>query len=184
MKSLPNAISLSRILLSIFLFFTEPLSANFYIIYIICGLSDVTDGYIARKTGTLSRLGEKLDTLADMIMAVTLLIILYPVIKPESEMMYWIIVIAAVRVASILAAFVRYKELSGLHTYGNKITGIVLFIFPVLLSFINARVLIYSGCIIASISALEEFIIQMISKELKPNIRGLFDEIGYIRREK
>jgi len=54
MKTIPNCISFSRIIFSLILVFIKPLSVAFYAIYIICGLSDIMDGFIARKTGTTS----------------------------------------------------------------------------------------------------------------------------------
>ena len=49
MKDAANYISISRIIMSLILFFTETFSIPFYIIYIYCGISDMLDGFIARK---------------------------------------------------------------------------------------------------------------------------------------
>jgi len=58
-------------------------SFPFLILYVICGLSDVLDGIIARKTNTTSNFGAKLDTIADFIFVTILLIkILYAVEVP------------------------------------------------------------------------------------------------------
>ena len=48
-------------------------------------VSDDLDGYIARKTETASKLGEKLDSVADLIMVVVLTIVLYPIINPTVQ---------------------------------------------------------------------------------------------------
>ena len=40
---------------------------NLYILYIFCGLTDMVDGKIARKTGTTSTFGARLDTVADLV---------------------------------------------------------------------------------------------------------------------
>ena len=42
-------------------------SAWFYVLYLFCGLTDMIDGTIARKTGAVSKFGEKLDTAADFV---------------------------------------------------------------------------------------------------------------------
>jgi len=105
MKEILNYISFSRIILSFILIFVEPLSAAFYAIYIICGLSDIMDGFIARKTGTTSKLGAKLDSIADMIMAAVLLILLSTILNLSTEIVIWIILIGIIRVASIAVAF-------------------------------------------------------------------------------
>jgi CDP-diacylglycerol---glycerol-3-phosphate 3-phosphatidyltransferase len=174
MKAIPNWISFSRIILSLILIFVKPLSVTFYVIYIICGLSDIIDGYIARKTGTTSGLGAKLDSMADMIMAGVVLLVLYPIVNPTTEIVIWIISIGIIRIASMVVALKKYKTFAILHTYANKITGIVLFIFPLFLPYIHTTVLMYIICVVASISAIEELIIQLTSSQLQLNKQSIF----------
>ena len=53
-----------------FSFLLVPFLGNrpvFLAIYLYCGFSDVLDGYIARKTGTQSLTGARLDSLADFV---------------------------------------------------------------------------------------------------------------------
>ena len=65
MKSLANGITVSRILCSIALLFFPAFSPAFYTVYITAGVSDMVDGWVARRTQTASELGSKLDTIAD-----------------------------------------------------------------------------------------------------------------------
>ncbi|WP_179037438.1 CDP-alcohol phosphatidyltransferase family protein [Paenibacillus sp. URB8-2] len=174
MKAIPNCISFSRIIFSLILIFVEPLSAAFYAIYMICGVSDMIDGFIARKTGTASRLGEKLDSLADLIMVGVLLVVLYPILKPATEIVIWVILIGMIRLASIVVALKKYKTFAIPHTYGNKITGLALFIFPLLLPYIHMAVLMDILCAVASLSAIEELVIQLTSSELDGNRKSIF----------
>jgi len=174
MKIIPNCISFSRIIFSLALLFVKPLSVTFYSLYIICTISDILDGFIARKTGTTSILGGKLDSMADMIMAFVLLIILLPIINPTLLIFIWVLLIAIIRLASMAVALKKFKTFAMLHTYGNKITGLVLVIFPILLLYIHITMLMYIICVVASISAIEELIIQLTSSELQANIPSLF----------
>ncbi|MBU3128709.1 CDP-alcohol phosphatidyltransferase family protein [Clostridium tagluense] len=176
MKSIPNCISFSRIIFSLILIFVTPLSLAFYGIYIICGFSDIMDGFIARKTVTTSILGAKLDSMADMIMTGVLLFVLYPIVNPTTETVIWIISIAIIRLASMVIALKKYKTFASLHTYGNKITGIVLFIFPILLPYVHRNVLMYIICAVASISAIEELLIQLSSSQLNLNKQSIFEK--------
>jgi CDP-diacylglycerol--glycerol-3-phosphate 3-phosphatidyltransferase len=173
-KAIPNCISISRIIFSLILFFVKPLSTAFYVIYTICGLSDIMDGFIARKTGTTSRLGAKIDSTADLIMTGVLLFVLYPIINPGTQIIIWIISIGIIRTASMVVALKKYKSFAILHTYGNKITGIGLFIFPILLPHIDTTVLMYIICAVASISAIEELIIQLTSSQMQLNRKSIF----------
>ncbi|MBU3191867.1 CDP-alcohol phosphatidyltransferase family protein [Clostridium bowmanii] len=174
MKSIANYISISRAFLAPALALTKPLSITFFVIYLICGISDVFDGYIARKTNTTSQLGEKLDSVADLIMIMILIIVLYPIINLTVKIIVWVVIIGIIRVVSIIVVFVKYKTFGILHTYGNKITGIILFTFPISLTFIPLDVLIYMICVVASISAIEELFIHLSSNEFRANKKSLF----------
>lgn len=174
MKSLPNCISFSRIIFSLILIYTKPFSLAFYIIYIICGFSDIIDGFIARKTGTTSNLGAKLDSIADMIMAGVLLLLIYLILNPTTKIVIWIVLIGMIRLLSMFIAMKKYKTFASIHTYGNKIAGIVLFLFPILIPYINITILMYITCVVASISAIEELIIQLTSNKLELNKQSIF----------
>jgi len=174
MKLIPNCISLSRIIFSLILFFIKPLTLAFYAIFIICGLSDIIDGFIARKTGTTSRLGEKIDSIADLIMISVLLLVFYPIINPSMKIIIWLVLICIIRLLSVAVAMKKYKTFAMLHTYGNKITGLILFIFPMFIPLIHRTVLVYIVCVVASISAIEELIIQLTSSELQVNKHSIF----------
>jgi CDP-diacylglycerol--glycerol-3-phosphate 3-phosphatidyltransferase len=173
-KSLANYISIARMVLAFTLAFVKPLSIVFIAIYIICGISDVLDGYIARKTDTISKLGGKLDTIADFLMIMVLMIILFPIINPEVQIILWIVIIAIVKAVSVTIVFVKYKTFEILHTYGNKITGVLIFSLTPLLSFVQADMLVYIICMVASVSAIEELFIHLSSDELQINRKSIF----------
>lgn len=75
-----NCLTVIRIICSIALLFYEPFSVLFYILYITAGFTDMIDGTVARKTGTVSEIGSKLDTIADFVLVITCLIKLIPVL--------------------------------------------------------------------------------------------------------
>lgn len=176
MKVIPNCISFSRIVFSLVLIYIKPLSVAFYVIYIICGFSDMVDGFIARKMGTTSVLGEKLDSIADMIMVVVLLVVFFPIINPSNKIIIWTIVIGIIRLTAMGVALIKYKTFASLHTYGNKISGLILFLLPIFISFIHTDVAMYIICVVASISATEELIIHLTSSEIQVNKPSLFSK--------
>ncbi len=171
MKWIANVISIARIFLILTLFLIRPLSVGFFVIYIICGISDMLDGYVARKLGIQSKFGEKLDSVADLIMVTVLIIILYPIINMSLTITYWIVGIVIIRILSMIILFIKYKTFGILHTIGNKVTGLMLFLFPII---IQSEVLIYLLCITASISAIEELFIHILSKEFNGNQKSIF----------
>lgn len=174
MKSIPNIISVLRVLISPILLFLKPFSPLFWIIYSICGFSDIIDGYIARKTNSISRLGTMLDSIADIVFIGAVIIAIVPVILVSKGMLIWIILIAFIRVVSLLVAYRKYHTFAILHTYLNKVTGFLLFSFPYLYSFADISILGGVICTIATLSAIEEAIIHITSKELSRDIKGIF----------
>jgi len=174
MKSIPNYISLSRIIFSLMLLFFEPLGSLFYVIYLLCGCTDILDGYIARRTETTSSIGEKLDSFADIVFVVVLIYVLHSFIEPSKGIIIWIISIGIIRLVSIFVSLKKYKTFSILHTYGNKATGIILFLFPMSISYSIRASFMFLVCGMATISALEELLIQLTSKELQANRKSIF----------
>jgi phosphatidylglycerophosphate synthase len=174
MKNIPNLITITRILGTTVLVFIKPFSELFFIIYFICGISDVFDGMIARKLNLVSKNGQILDSIADFFMVIVLLFIFVLNIKFPLLGIYWVIIIAVIRFTSLGVGFMRYKQLTFLHTYANKLTGIALFssIFMyVALGLYTTTILV---CFIAIISALEELIINTVSKKLCRDIKSIF----------
>ncbi len=81
MKYVANIVTCFRIAGSIILLTISVFSLEFYITYLLCGLSDMIDGTIARKTKSVSEFGSKLDTVADLIFVIVVMIKLLPAIQ-------------------------------------------------------------------------------------------------------
>lgn len=169
-----SLITMGRITGALILLMVTPLSVLFFIIYLLCCVSDVLDGYIARKTKTTSRQGEILDSVADFIFVSVLFYILAPLLEWENWMLYWIVIIALVRFLSLSIGFVKYRTFSLLHTYANKITGVALVLFPILHLFFGLNLTALILCSIASLSAFEELLITVCAKKLNRNITHIF----------
>lgn len=80
-KYIANIITGSRVAFSLPLLFISLSSVWFYILYLFCGLSDMLDGTIARKTNTVSSIGSKLDTIADFVFMAVCAVKMLPVIN-------------------------------------------------------------------------------------------------------
>ena len=151
-----NIITCIRIVCSIALLFVPVFSPAFYTLYIVAGVSDMIDGAVARKTGTVSKLGSKLDTLADFVLVVACLIKLFPFLHLPKWLVIWIVVIAAIKAINLISGFVMRKEFVVLHTVMNKATGVLLFVLPLTLAFTDLK---YTGavvCAAATFAAIQE----------------------------
>ncbi|MEK3758897.1 CDP-alcohol phosphatidyltransferase family protein [Paenibacillus sp. FSL P4-0338] len=177
MKLVPNCITLSRIGLALLLLYLAPLGTGFTVVYLLCGITDLLDGPIARMSGTVSSLGAKLDSVADMTLAGTALYTLYPFLGLTFGLLLWIVLIAVIRGASILTALRKFSTYGSIHTYGNKLAGLLLFLTPLLLPYVNQAIWTMTVCLIATLSAIEELILLLISSELQLDRKGL-----YVRR--
>ena len=76
-----NAITLLRISGTAVLLFLRPFSPAFFVVYTLTGVTDVLDGFVARKTGTASDFGAKLDSAADLLFYGVMLLKIFPVLS-------------------------------------------------------------------------------------------------------
>lgn len=172
---LANCLSILRMILSLCILFTQGLSLAFFIIYILCGLTDIFDGYIARKTNSTTILGAKLDSFADMLMFLSMLYVLLPFLGISYFIIIWIFIIAIIKFISILIGFKKFNKFSLVHTYLNKLTGTLLVILPFLLLLFYSNILLIILCLIATIASIEELAIILISKDLDLNCKYIFE---------
>lgn len=173
-KNLPNVLSIIRIIASITLFWQKPFSEVFYAVYVLCGISDILDGYIARKTKTSSRLGAALDSAADFLLVLILLVIMIPLIQLPTWAIWWSSTIIVIRIISLSIAAVKFKTFAFLHTYANKLTGGLLFLFIFSLPFSYWTHFLLSVCLVATFSAVEEFLLMIKMKDLNRDVKSFY----------
>jgi CDP-diacylglycerol--glycerol-3-phosphate 3-phosphatidyltransferase len=171
---LPNIITLVRLVGAALLLLTTPLSTQFFMLYIACGTSDVLDGYLARKTNCTSKLGATLDSIADLVLIAVLFIQFLPILPITFWMFCWLGGITFIRLTSLLIGFWKYHAVAFLHTYANKATGLALFCFPLLYDWLGLAITASFLCSIATLSALEELLINLTSKTLLLNRKSFF----------
>ncbi len=155
-KNVANILTGFRILGSILLLFLPVFSKAFYSIYLLCGFSDMIDGTIARKTNSTSELGAKMDTVADLVFITASLVKILPKINIPQWLWIWGGVIAIIKIGNITWGFVLKKQLIALHTTMNKVTGLLLFLLPLTLPFIELKYSSIAVCFIATFAAIQE----------------------------
>ena len=151
-----NFLSLLRILLSPFLLAFKPLSIPFFIFYLFLGLSDILDGYVARKRGTVSKKGEMFDSISDIVFLFFSALIILPLINIPRSLFVLIGIVFLLRVMNIIVSLYRYKRVILLHTWLNKTVGFLLFLFPLSLHFIKERISVFILSLIALIATIDE----------------------------
>lgn len=151
-----NIITIIRILCSIAILFCPVFSVAFYSLYIAAGLSDMIDGWVARRTNTVSEFGAKLDTVADFVFVVICLVKLLPIMDVPVWLYVWIGIIAVIKIINIVSGYVVQKCFVAVHSVMNKVTGALLFVFPLTLSFIDLKYSATAVCIFATFAAIQE----------------------------
>ena len=166
-KHLANILTGCRILGSILLLVFPAFSDAFYIIYLFCGFSDMIDGTIARKTNSTSKFGSQLDTIADLIFVAASLFKLLPAIHIPGWLWIWGGLIATIKISNIIWGYVSQKQFTSLHTIMNKVTGLLLFLLPLTVSFVELKYIAIAVCSIATLSAIQEWFYVITDSEPK-----------------
>ena len=156
MKSLPNALSALRFLGAVCLLFFGVESCAFWVIYFVCGLSDMADGYLARKLGCESKTGAMLDSLADLAFVICCCFKLIPALAFPKWLWIWGGVIVATKIINQISALVMHKKCIFPHTIANKVTGVLLFVGVPLTVFLESIVPMVIVVVVATFAAVQE----------------------------
>jgi CDP-diacylglycerol--glycerol-3-phosphate 3-phosphatidyltransferase len=142
MRHLPNLITAARLiltsLLAVLLMFVEEekkgLAVLCCLLFTIAAVTDLLDGYVARRYGAVSTLGKLLDPLADKLLVTTALIMLIPL----NRLPAWIALLILSRellvtglrgIASSAGIVVAASELGKIKSI-TQYVGLGILIFP------------------------------------------------------
>jgi len=106
----------------------------FLVLFTVCILSDCVDGYLARKLGQESEQGAKLDSGADFAMYMCLIPCAFR-LWPEVFRREAIFILGAIvgYVVPVTAGIVKYGRLAAFHTWGAKISAVLVGISVILM---------------------------------------------------
>lgn len=156
MKRLPNIITAFRFLGTIGLLFFDVKVTTFWVIYFACGLSDMLDGYLARKLHCESKTGALLDSLVDLVFVVCCCYKLIPLLSFPKWLWIWTGAIVAIKILNQVSALVMYKKCFFPHTIANKVTGVLLFVGVPLTFFLGSIIPVIVIAFFATFAAVQE----------------------------
>lgn len=175
--SIPNTLSGLRllsvpvlVLLAFFGFDTE-----FTIIFVCALLTDMADGYLARRLGQESELGARLDSWGDFAVYTATPVCAW-MLWPElilRELPYVSAVVASF-LLPVAVGFLKYRGLTSYHTWGAKLSAVLMG---------TGTVLLFSGIAhwpfrfstgILVLAQLEEIAITIILPELHSNVPSVW----------
>ena len=143
-KRIPNILSIARFPLSVVLLFVAHRPVAFVIVYIITGLTDVFDGWLARKFHWDSELGAKIDGFADIAFMLSLLGVIFgvlgktliPQIKPY--VVYGVAAVALLKLVNLAFTKIKFKQWATMHTLANKYTAFPFYVLvPLFVVFVD-----------------------------------------------
>jgi len=135
--NLPNVITLTRILLIpvfvvLFITPTEERSLSAAIVFVIAAVTDLLDGYLARRNGQVTTLGKLLDPIADKMLVLSALILLVNLDRVSALVAILIIArevaVTGIRAIAAGEGMVIAAETTGKYKMALQVVAIVLLI--------------------------------------------------------
>jgi cardiolipin synthase len=174
---IPNLISATRILIApvLFVFAFRQMEAWFLGALIFSGLTDVADGYVARKLNQITALGAHLDSWGDFVIYSTMATcawILWPELTDEVLLHYTLILFSFL--LPVCVGLIKFGKLTGYHTWSVKIAVLVTFAGYIALYAGIAQwpfVLASGLCVIAGV---EEILITLVLRRERTDVRSLW----------
>lgn len=172
--TLPTGITTLRIAGTVCLIFISPLSHLFIIVYTLCGITDILDGWIARATNSITSFGSRLDSIADLFFYIVSIIKMLPVLWKILPTWIWYVIgsIVVLRIASYATAAIKFRRFASLHTKMNKVSSGAVFLLPYSLLLRQAPVYCCIVCIITMIATVQELVLHITRKEYTENRKG------------
>jgi CDP-diacylglycerol--glycerol-3-phosphate 3-phosphatidyltransferase len=186
MFNLPNTLSLSRIVAVPILFYLAWVDRpRLFLLLLACSLmTDVLDGFFARKMKKETGLGAKLDSWGDFAVFMSLPFCawwLWPDLIHQ-ETLFIVAVIASYTIP-ILFGFLKYRRLTSYHTWGAKVSGILITISVFLLLAARITSPFRIAAFVLALSAIEEISITMILTNWQANVPSLWHAVQISRHQ-
>jgi CDP-diacylglycerol--glycerol-3-phosphate 3-phosphatidyltransferase len=154
-----------------------------FLVLLVCALlTDLADGYLARRLHQESELGARLDSWGDFALYLT---------TPVSAWLLWpqlivreapyVVVVLASFVLPILIGFVKYQRLTSYHTWGAKLSA-VLMGFATLLLFAGGPAFpFHFSAVVLVLTQIEEISITVVLPEWRANVPSLVHALRFAR---
>ena len=135
--NLPNVLTLVRILLiPVFVIVlidpTPDRALSAALVFVVAAVTDLLDGYFARKTGQITKLGRLLDPIADKLLVLSALILLVQVDRVSALVAILIIArevtVTGIRAIAATEGLIMSAEVTGKYKMALQVIAIVLLV--------------------------------------------------------
>ena len=129
-RNLANIISAIRIIAGACLYLFSDITGGFIAIYVVCGITDLLDGPVARKFNSTSAVGAALDTVGDAVTYMALAKILLVKRMIPMWIVCWMLSVLGLHIIAGLVSLKKTKKFYVVHSLFGKILGGSIFVLP------------------------------------------------------
>jgi len=185
--TLPNLLSLSRIALAPFALLAAFFGSEilFYLLFSLMLVSDVLDGYIARKLHQCSKVGTKLDSIGDYVTYITIPFAtwwLWPEIIREEA--FYITTAFLLFLIPGMIARLKFGEMVAYHTWLTKATAVVMSIGLIMILFTKSSLLFHIAVYVLAVEAVENLLITSVLKRPRTNVKSLWHVLRSVSKKR
>lgn len=158
-RHIPNFLTSLRLAGAVLLLFLEPateFSSVFWLLYLFLGLTDMLDGYLARKLKAETPLGAMLDSMADLLFLICAIAKLLPLLPLPLGLWLWAAAIVLIKVFNQAIAVKRHGKVLFPHTFANRLTGFLLFVSVPFAVCYHLPLLLSPVAVVATFAAVQE----------------------------
>jgi CDP-diacylglycerol--glycerol-3-phosphate 3-phosphatidyltransferase len=157
-----------------------------FLVLLICALvTDLADGYLARRLHQESEFGARLDSWGDFALYIT---------TPVSAWLLWpsliireapyVIVVLVSFVLPILFGFVKYQRLTSYHTWGAKLSAVLMGCATLLLFAGGPAFPFHFSTVVLVITQIEEISITAVLPSWRANVPSLVHALRIVKKER
>ena len=172
----PNLVSALRILIAPLLLALALLQLEHWFlgVLLVSALTDVVDGFLARRLKMTTPLGAHLDSWGDFTIYATMAVcawILWPEIT-RRELVYYLMILFSLLLPT-LVGLVKFGKLTGYHTWAVKVAVAVTFAGYIALYADIAKWPFVLASILCVVAGTEEILITLTLREERTDVRSL-----------
>ena len=185
--NVPNAISLLRLLMApimiVLAYFHQPML--FLCAVLFSGITDILDGFLARRLNQVTNFGAHLDSWGDFFVYSCMAIgawLLWPDIVIRE--LPWFSAIVISFTLPVLLGLVKFRALTSYHTWSVKLSVFLTFIGYLLLFADIVNWPFRAAALVCVMAGIEEIIITLLMQHERVDVRSIWQALRYHRSAK
>jgi CDP-diacylglycerol--glycerol-3-phosphate 3-phosphatidyltransferase len=148
---------------------------HFLVLLILSLISDVADGFIARRLRIATARGAKLDSWADLCVYMTAPLCVWWLWSDLVwQNMPYVIMVVVCCASTPFLGWMRFDKLPSLHLYSAKLSAVLLSISFFILIFLDISWPFRVAAVVTVISTLEEWLVIALLDMYRSNVKSIF----------